>query len=449
MNPLMSKIKEVASDYVIIRQNGFCKCPFHSDTWTGVMYIDEWNELAYCPICNKSWTPVLFLADIKKIQTYEAYSIINKPDTVSDEWANPYKEILAQVNLYKKNYVGSPGEAYMLSRWVDAVTADHYDLWYASDGFFKWRVIFPIKNIYGKYVGMTARTIYWEDPKYKNSKNTNIFSKKRLLYWYDPDYEYKSYILCEWQMDVIKLQSLWFSNAVCSSGTAVNRDQLILLKKVVILFDQDDAGKKATERTIEICKSIWVDYAVVNIPEGKDADEFISNGWDIFSILPYEVNFCKSTKENIKDTLATFSLVDEQVIEDSIVSKNWIKVASDPVLHTYLSTITDSKARYFIERELRFRRWWEHKEVDIEQVKLSVPIESIIESYGVSIPQGRMNIACPLPDHKDGTPSFSINKQRNLFKCFWCGKWWSQIDFIKEMEKCDTQTAINKLLTFV
>jgi DNA primase len=119
------------------------------------------------------------------------------------------------------------------------------------------------------------------------------------------------------------------------------------------------------------------------------------------------------------------------------------------VLHNYLSVITDSKARYLVERELRFRRWWDNKDVDIEQLKLSVPIESIIESYGVGIPQGRLNIACPLPEHKDGTPSFSINKSRNLFKCFWCGKWWSQIDFIKEMEKCDTQTAINKFLTFV
>lgn len=80
------------------------------------MCIDEWNNVAYCPVCNKSWTPVAFLADIKKIQTYEAYSIINKPDTSSDEWMNPYKEILSQVNLYKKNYTGSPGEAYMLSR---------------------------------------------------------------------------------------------------------------------------------------------------------------------------------------------------------------------------------------------------------------------------------------------------------------------------------------------
>jgi hypothetical protein len=54
--------------------------------------------------------------------------------------------------------------------------------------------------------------------------------------------------------------------------------------------------------------------------------------------------------------LATFSLVDEEAIEESIISKNWVKVASDSVLHNYLSVITDSKARYLVERELRFRR---------------------------------------------------------------------------------------------
>jgi hypothetical protein len=69
------------------------------------MYVDEWNNIAYCPICNKSWTPVSFLADKERIQTYEAYSIINKPNTETNDWAIPYKETLVQVNLYKKNYV--------------------------------------------------------------------------------------------------------------------------------------------------------------------------------------------------------------------------------------------------------------------------------------------------------------------------------------------------------
>lgn len=57
-------------------------------------------------------------------------------------------------------------------------------------------------------------------------------------------------------MDVIKLQSLGYGNAVCSSGTAVNSDQLIGMKKVYICLDQDDAGAKATERTIEIAKGL-------------------------------------------------------------------------------------------------------------------------------------------------------------------------------------------------
>ena len=437
-------IKDIVSKYVIVKDNNFARCPFHRDTiW--LLYIDEWSNQAFCPICNKSWTPVSFVADKEKLRSYEAYvKVMNPP--IGEWWEQAYRDIEKLVELFHNQYKLSPAQEYMLWRWVDDSTAEYYMIGYNKK---ENRVVFPIKNLYWRYVGFTARSIDWSQPKYKNSSNSNIFQKKRLLYWYDADFSYGSYVLCEGQMDVIKLQSVWYGNAVCSSGTAINRDQLIWMKHIHILYDQDEAGAKATRRVIDICEELQITYSVINLPDGKDPDEFISNGWDIFSVVPYESEVTRRDTSCRDLYLSSYAIISEDVIEQSMVSKHWTKIASDTVLNYYLWKIYTDVIRYTIQKELRFRKW-DHSNgwVSIDDLKTSISIETVIESYGIKIPSSRMNIPCPLPDHKDWTPSFSINKAHNLFKCFGCNKWWSQVDFIQAMEQCDIKTAIIKFKTY-
>ena len=437
-------IKDIVSKYVIVKDNNFARCPFHRDTiW--LLYIDEWSNQAFCPICNKSWTPVSFVADKEKLRSYEAYvKVMNPP--MGEWWEQAYRDIEKLVELFHNQYKLSPAQEYMLWRWVDDSTAEYYMLGYNKK---ENRVVFPIKNLYWRYVGFTARSIDWSQPKYKNSSNSNIFQKKRLLYWYDADFSYGSYVLCEGQMDVIKLQSVWYGNAVCSSGTAINRDQLIWMKHIHILYDQDEAGAKATRRVIDLCEELQITYSVINLPDGKDPDEFISNGWDIFSVVPYEGDITRIDSTNRSLYLSSYATIPEETIEQSMVSKHWTKIASDTVLNYYLGKIYTDAIRYTIQKELRFRKW-DHSNgwVSIDDLKTSISIETVIESYGIKIPSSRMNLPCPLPDHKDGTPSFSINKAHNLFKCFGCNKWWTQIDFIQNMEWCDIKTAIIKFKTY-
>lgn len=437
-------IKDIVSKYVIVKDNNFARCPFHRDTiW--LLYIDEWSNQAFCPICNKSWTPVSFVADKEKLRSYEAYvKVMNPP--MGEWWEQAYRDIEKLVELFHNQYKLSPAQEYMLWRWVDDSTAEYYMLGYNKK---ENRVVFPIKNLYWRYVGFTARSIDWSQPKYKNSSNSNIFQKKRLLYWYDADFSYGSYVLCEGQMDVIKLQSVWYGNAVCSSGTAINRDQLIGMKHIHILYDQDEAGAKATRRVIDLCEELQITYSVINLPDGKDPDEFISNGWDIFSVVPYESEVTRRDTSCRDLYLSSYAIIPEDTIEQSMVSKHWTKIASDTVLNYYLGKIYTDVIRYTIQKELRFRKW-DHSNgwVSIDDLKTSISIETVIESYGIKIPSSRMNLPCPLPDHKDGTPSFSINKAHNLFKCFGCNKWWTQIDFIQNMEWCDIKTAIIKFKTY-
>lgn len=437
-------IKDIVSKYAIVKENNFARCPFHRDTiW--LLYVDEWSNQAFCPVCNKSWTPVSFVANKEWLRSYEAYVSTMSPP-IDDWWEQVYNDCDKLVELYHTQYKWSPAQTYMLSRWVDDSMAEYYMLWYNKK---ENRVVFPIKNLYWRYVWFTARSIDWSHPKYKNSSNSNIFQKKRLLYWYDADFSYGSYVLCEGQMDVIKLQSVWYGNAVCSSWTAINRDQLIGMKHIHILFDQDEAGKKATMRVIDICEELHITYSVINLPDGKDPDEFISNGGDIFSVVPYEDSITKLDTKYRDKYLSAYATIPEETIEQSMVSKHWVKVAPESVLNYYLWKIYTDVIRFTIQKELRFRKWDQSNNgVSIEDLKTSISIETVIESYGIKIPSSRMNLPCPLPDHKDGTPSFSINKSHNLFKCFGCNKGWTQIDFIQQMEWCDIKTAIIKFKTY-
>lgn len=107
-------------------------------------------------------------------------------------------------------------------------------------------------------------------------------------------------------------------------------------------------------------------------------------------------------------------------------------------------------AEYF-ERELNHRKNPERfvKE-DLSKIKEQIPILDVIESYAGQIRyRPRQLVRCMLPDHADSSPSFSINTQRNLYRCFGCSSSGSQVDFIMAMERCDLKTAINKLKSFL
>lgn len=86
---------------------------------------------------------------------------------------------------------------------------------------------------------------------------------------------------------------------------------------------------------------------------------------------------------------------------------------------------------------------------ELERKKEDVDILHVIESYTNVWRYKPWNlIQCPFPAHKDKSPSFMIYSKNNSFKCFWCNKWWSQIDFILNMEWCDLKSAIEKFLTY-
>jgi DNA primase len=151
---------------------------------------------------------------------------------------------------------------------------------------FRNRVMFPIANDAAKIIAFTGRTLATDEksgPKYLNSPETGIYSKGRVLFNLDHakeairklDYA----ILVEGQMDCISVYAAGFHNVIASSGTAFTEVQAKLLgrfsKNVVVNFDPDTAGAKATERTLGLLVEEDFQIKVLTLEQGFDPDLYI------------------------------------------------------------------------------------------------------------------------------------------------------------------------------
>jgi len=151
---------------------------------------------------------------------------------------------------------------------------------------FRNRITFAIANESGRVIAFTGRTLSADEksgPKYLNSPETAIYSKSRVLFNLDLAKEairaLNYAILVEGQMDCISVFAAGFRNVIASSGTAFTAPQAALLgrftKQVVVNFDPDAAGAKATERTLGLLVEEEFDIRVLTLDAGLDPDLFV------------------------------------------------------------------------------------------------------------------------------------------------------------------------------
>lgn len=155
---------------------------------------------------------------------------------------------------------------------------------------FRDRLMIPIQDTQGRIIGFGSRTLVAEDlPKYLNSPETELFDKSKILFALDKARHSISKedcaIVVEGYFDAIALHRVGITNVVASMGTAFSRDQIKQLlrysesKQIILNFDADSAGTQATQRAIsEIEPLVYggqVQLRVLNLPDGKDADEFL------------------------------------------------------------------------------------------------------------------------------------------------------------------------------
>lgn len=188
-----------------------------------------------------------------------------------------YSDIYSN-DLYK--YLRNKG--YEDRQLKDSGLVDFYESKGAVDKFWN-RVMVPIADINGKVIAFGGRVLGDGEPKYMNTRETEIFDKGRNLFAMNIARRSKKrgIIICEGYMDVIAMHQAGFDNAVASLGTALTMGQASLIKRytdeVYLAYDSDGAGTKASLRNVSTLREVGLSTRVIDMKPYKDPDEFIHN----------------------------------------------------------------------------------------------------------------------------------------------------------------------------
>lgn len=308
-------------------------CPFHNEKSPSFV-ISPSKNIAHCFSCGKGWGPINFLMEIEKIDFREAITILAKEAGIemktqfsveqSERGKDLYKLYKEATHWYNEALFfpeNSTALSYLTDRQISLETIKKFQLGYSSSprdllfylknlGFetsfiidsglfvsdtrdkFFGRITFPIANTMGHTVGFTARVLTDALPKYLNSPASSIFDKSSILYGLHLAKQSISKIgevfIVEWQMDTIAMHQAGIDNTVGISGTALTKEHIRLLKRfantIYLALDSDNAWVKATFSSIENLLNEDIEIRIIQIPNGKDPDDFIKNGGDFLSL---------------------------------------------------------------------------------------------------------------------------------------------------------------------
>lgn len=317
-------------------------CPFHSEKTPSFVVSPE-KQTYHCFGCGKSGDAVSFIMDIENLdfltaieslaerygidlEPYRAAGIPVKRDLVSYYEMNKQAARLFYANL-KQNQTALE---YLTKRGLNIQTIQKFGIGYAYEQWdqllqamrkqyslqqlvenglvvesgnkhydrFRNRIIFPIIDLRKRVIAFGGRVIDSKiQPKYLNSPDTPVFNKSQHLFGLvfakeNKDKNERIYVV-EGYMDVISLYDKEVRNVVASLGTAFTEEQAKLLsrycKQIVLLYDGDSAGQKATRRAVDILIKQKLNAFVVNMPEGLDPDNYI-NAYGRESFLEFVEN---------------------------------------------------------------------------------------------------------------------------------------------------------------
>ncbi|MCH5235466.1 MAG: DNA primase [Muribaculaceae bacterium] len=518
-------IVEVVSDYVHLVRRGsnyMGLCPFHNER-TPSFSVNKGRNFCYCFSCHKGGSPVNFIMEKEGISYHEAllqlakkYGIDVQERELSPEEREQQtrREGMLVANEWAKNYFVSNLEkedgkqialSYLYGRHVTPEAIKAFNLGYALDkgtdytdeglrkGFsleilkatgltgtsqqghnydrFRGRIIFPIINTSGKTVAFGGRDIKGNGAKYVNSPESEVYSKSRELYGIyqaksDMVKENKCYLV-EGYLDVIGMWQSGIRNVVASSGTALTDGQITLIHRftdnVVLIYDGDAAGIKASLRGIDMLLAHNLNVKAVSLPEGEDPDslsakltpqelkDFLKE--NEVDIIRFKINVLLNEVKNDpqKRWQAVRSIVESIAhISDKIKRDIYIQECSEllDIKESTLSTEV-AKARYQI----------------VEQEKVKRRTEDLQKKFpDTTIPQNE-SIATPQNDTKEinpDSPLYPLEKEL-LYNCLKYGylSLWEEediegeegfstvIEYISEELSIDNITFTNPDFEFV
>lgn len=333
-------IVDVISEYIPLTQRGrnyFGVCPFHDDKHPS-MSVSPTLQMFNCFSCGAAGNVFKFVMDyenitfmdaVKKIadkggidlnissfrvkkakssELYEMYDIAKKvyQNNLNSEYGKQAKDYLSKREI-DEEIIKEFGIGLSLSK-NDILTSLFIKKEFKNSDILKSglvlegkrglhdiyvnRIMFPLENLEGKVVGFSGRIYNTEDTsKYINTMETEIFKKGEILYNYhrakDECRISKTVIVMEGFMDVIRAYTIGVKNVVASMGTAITPEQARLLKRlapnIILLFDGDAAGEKATLSCIDELAKVGVTPKVVRLEDNLDPDDYIKkNGKEAF-----------------------------------------------------------------------------------------------------------------------------------------------------------------------
>ena len=334
-------IVDVISERVRLRKSGrnfTGLCPFHNEK-TPSFSVSQEKQIYKCFGCGEAGNVISFVMKEKNLPFIEAVKYLANRANIPLEMNNgeksksaKKKELLYRVNVEAAKFFFSNlmnnqnAKEYFLNRGIKEETIKKFGLGFANDSWnslmfylrkkgindtlleeaglisvnkekgskydrFRNRVIFPVFDYQGRVIGFGGRVLDDSKPKYLNSPETLVFQKGTNLYGLNFALKHnmseRYFVIVEGYMDLISLHQYGITNVVASLGTALTINQARLLKryadKVIISYDADMAGQMATLRGLEILRTAGFDVRVLNIPQGKDPDEYVrSNGKEAF-----------------------------------------------------------------------------------------------------------------------------------------------------------------------
>ena len=336
-------IEEVVGQYVQLRRRGRTLsglCPFHNEkTPSFVVYPD--TQSFYCFGCGAAGDVISFVRKYNNLGYVETIkqlaSRVGMPLPDEEDKEARARQRLLEINrsaaryFYEQLNAKTPEAALARRYWKEKrglsdAAIRRFGLGYAPEdfggllhylkrrGFTEWelehsglvkrsakgnlydifrhRVMVPIIDVRGSIIAFGGRVLDDSKPKYINSPETMVYHKSRTLFALNiaKKSPSKRYILCEGYMDVIAMHEAGFDTAVCACGTALTPEQVKLLseyaEEAVLCYDSDEAGQKATERSLRLFADSPVKVSVLTIPGAKDPDEFIRHyGKERFEML--------------------------------------------------------------------------------------------------------------------------------------------------------------------
>ena len=338
-------IEEVVGQYVSLKRSGgnlFGLCPFHGEK-TASFSVAPDKGIYYCFGCHKGGSVINFQMEIEGLSYPDAVRALAKRvgmEVPEDEqYQSRYRQQERLWALHKEAArffhsqlyapVGKAALEYAYGRGMPKSTLTTFGIGYAPDSWtalvdvlrkkgytdqelrdsglvtvsrkngnlfdrFRDRLMFPIIDVRGNVIGFGGRIMKKDDnaAKYLNSPETLIFNKRKNLFALNLAKKTKLpyMILVEGYMDAIALHQYGFDCAVASLGTALTEDGAALLSRyteqVVLIYDGDEAGQRATRRAIPILEKAGLQVKVLQMRDAKDPDEFLKKfGADRFKLL--------------------------------------------------------------------------------------------------------------------------------------------------------------------